>query len=333
MLNGTSTIDPAGSDEFYWYAPGADSVDVQLAGDGVWRPTSRELDPNGAPGFRLDLDGPEASRGGVPLAYGSNPFLIRVDGGAPQDGGSVYVGDAGAWLDVYDPAVYSAVVTGTPNPAAEVPGPVPFQVSTALARATGIIASLTAGVIHPAGRATDEFKVHGPVVRLAVNHRPVTDVDAVQRLDRDGAVHPLDGWRLRGDSVELRRAPASTWHPLRGDVGLACSDDEVVRVDYRFASTIGPSTREAVIYLARQFYLRSTGAKCELPTRTTSVTREGVSIQIENSQEYLDKGMTGVVAVDQWLATVRRPGGYGGRAAVYTPEAPVPLTVAYSANL
>lgn len=45
------------------------------------------------------------------------------------------------------------------------------------------------------------------------------------------------------------------------------------------------------------------GGKCRLPSRATSVAREGVNIVLANPEEYLQEGLTGIPEVDQWITT------------------------------
>lgn len=45
------------------------------------------------------------------------------------------------------------------------------------------------------------------------------------------------------------------------------------------------------------------GGKCRLPSRATSVTREGVNIVLASPEEYLQEGLTGVPEIDQWIST------------------------------
>lgn len=43
------------------------------------------------------------------------------------------------------------------------------------------------------------------------------------------------------------------------------------------------------------------GDECDLPTRVSSITRQGLSISMQSIQELLQAGLTGVPIVDQWV--------------------------------
>lgn len=54
--------------------------------------------------------------------------------------------------------------------------------------------------------------------------------------------------------------------------------------------------------LASQRYLQCLGdKKCELPTNTTSVTRQGVTVQMADPAEVIGQGLTGLPDVDAWV--------------------------------
>jgi hypothetical protein len=110
--------------------------------------------------------------------------------------------------------------------------------------------------------------------------------------------------------------------PLWRTNGVCGPEQTVYRVTYRMASTITRGARQALLDYARQVWLALVGSdECALPDRTTSVTREGVGIELLTPQDYLDRGRTGLPQVDEWLAQVNpkralRPSG------VYTPDSP-----------
>jgi hypothetical protein len=72
------------------------------------------------------------------------------------------------------------------------------------------------------------------------------------------------------------------------------------------------------IELARDMY--GIG-KCRLPKRVSSVTRQGVTVDIVDSLDILERGGTGLTSVDLWLRAVN-PEALPQRAGVWSPDLP-----------
>jgi len=100
-----------------------------------------------------------------------------------------------------------------------------------------------------------------------------------------------------------------------------------VEVDYSFGQEPPPEGVHAAAVLACEIALACNpesaagGAKCRLPKRVQSVTRQGVSLAFVDPFDFLDKGKTGVLEVDLFLQAVN-PGGNASRPAVYSPDLP-----------
>jgi len=61
--------------------------------------------------------------------------------------------------------------------------------------------------------------------------------------------------------------------------------------------------RAAKIY-AREQCLRAMGQPNQLPTRVTSISRQGVSAVVLDLMDFISQGRTGVADVDQWIKSV-----------------------------
>lgn len=247
------------------------------------------------------------------------------------------------WLNPADPAVRAGVVSGIygKEPHSEHGHPTPpvgeiDVIREALAVASDILTPLTAYRIHPAGVAVEEFRATARAHRLTTNYGPVRNVLTVEKIAEDCApVLVLDGWCLSGDSLFARESSG-------GDGGGGAfgsltqwwcgtrDQAQVLRVTYQFGSTITTSARRAVLWLAHQFWLESSGCdecgECELPERTTSITREGIGYTMLDPQSFLSEGKTGIPKVDLWISTVNprrslRPVG------IYSPDSPPPVNV------
>lgn len=241
------------------------------------------------------------------------------------------------WLNPLDPAVRSAVVSGIWGKEPHSPNGHPVQqepeeidiISSSLAVAASILTPLTAYRIHSAGTAVEDFQVTPKAHRLSMNYAPVRHVISVERVTMDDIVTVTEPWRLMGNDIRFQE-PVRYWTGYRG---LLCGDQretDRIRVTYQFGSTITASARRAVLWLAHQFWLEAAGCddcgECQLPGRTTSVQREGVSFTLLDPQDYLREGKTGVPSVDLWLSTVNprralRPAG------AYTPDSPPPENI------
>ena len=72
--------------------------------------------------------------------------------------------------------------------------------------------------------------------------------------------------------------------------------------EYQRGLPTPPGAARMVGRLASQRYLQCLGdKKCELPTNTTSVTRQGVTVQMADPAEVIGQGLTGLPDVDAWV--------------------------------
>lgn len=243
------------------------------------------------------------------------------------------------WLDPLSPPVRSAVVSGgwgkEPHSVHYLPPPTDEDeidvISAALEVASNILTPLTGFRIHPAGFAEEDFLGTPRLRRLSPSLGPLRAVVSLDWVLDGGVTEEVTvPWVLHGDTIRIRgNRELDAWDRIPSPV-LVCSsrgEEEQIRLNYRFGSTITASARRAVLMLAHQFWLEtaqcSECGECELPTRTTTVTREGISYTMLDPQDYLDRGKTGLPSVDLWIATVnprratRAPG-------VWSPDAPPP---------
>jgi len=153
------------------------------------------------------------------------------------------------------------------------------------------------------------------VVWLA--HGPVVAVDEV----RIGGV-PVEDFTLLGTN-RLVRQPPERW-PACQFLGSDVDDDDVLVVDYDWGIPVDAFGAAAIAAYACELLKACQGKDCALPERLTSVTRQGVSFVIEASQDWLDKGRTGVPLLDQWLTAVN-PEALKRPASVRSPDLVAPV--------
>lgn len=107
---------------------------------------------------------------------------------------------------------------------------------------------------------------------------------------------------------------------LDGQAWDVCSGSTVVTYQHGEPPPLG-GVQAAVtlgIELARDFF--GIG-KCRLPKRITSITRQGVTVDIADSLDILERGGTGLTSVDLWLRAVN-PEARPQRAGVWSPDVP-----------
>jgi hypothetical protein len=119
----------------------------------------------------------------------------------------------------------------------------------------------------------------------------------VLSVELDGTPMPDMDWRLDNHRY-LVRLDGESW-PVCQD--LAYLTDPSFAVVYVPGLAVPEGGRLAAGVLSCQMARRYCGAKCDLPTNTTSVSRQGVSITVDPQA-----GNTGLWLVDQWAEVVNR---------------------------
>lgn len=232
------------------------------------------------------------------------------------------------FLDPGDPRVLPSIVSGKwcADPTATLdPAIDPDSVVMALDIASSILLRLSGFLIHPAGVAEDEYIVSPPVRRLTPNFRPIREVRGITVVGADcEVIDGLDGCIIGQDIYFPRRC---TYEQFLYALCTCVPEIDHIRVCYEFGSTITAAARRAVIQLAHEILAECLGdvvpelSDCQLPERVTSVSREGLSYQILDPQQFLERGRTGVSSVDLWLSTIN-PTGAKRPSGVWTPDAP-----------
>lgn len=129
-------------------------------------------------------------------------------------------------------------------------------------------------------------------------------------------------------SVTINGVPFTSYNLTRsgwleridGESWDVCSGATVVNYRHGEPPPLG-GVQAAVtlaIELARDFYGLG---KCRLPKRVSTVTRQGVTVDIVDSLDILKEGGTGLTSVDLWLRAVN-PEARPQRAGVWSPDLP-----------
>jgi len=142
-------------------------------------------------------------------------------------------------------------------------------------------------------------------VRLARRAGTITSVTV------DGEVLAPTAYRL-SRSGWLERIDGGLWNVCAGETVIV----------YTFGQPPPSGGRAAAVQLAIELARDFHNLKgCRLPQRTTSVTRQGVTIDIADPMEFLKDGGVGIVSVDTWIKSVN-PGNRAQAGTVWSPDLP-----------
>lgn len=130
---------------------------------------------------------------------------------------------------------------------------------------------------------------------------PVSEIVEVQI---DGLVVDTNGYRLDGD--RLVRIGA-TW-PVSQDLGVAAGGANTWTVQYRRGREVPPVLQNAAGLFACEIAKARSGGSCALPARITSVSRQGVDVQLLQVEDFLEKGLTGYEQVDMVIRALNPSG-------------------------
>lgn len=146
-----------------------------------------------------------------------------------------------------------------------------------------------------------------PESRIKLRGRPVTKIHSVRT--RDGRILSEGSYYLVDHST-LQAAAGVPWTPCN------------VEITYTYGSPIPAAGKMAARTLAIEFAKLWAGDEdCALPQRVTSISRQGVSYTLLDSQDFIDDMRTGLYAVDLFLKSVN-PDKARARARVFTPDVP-----------
>lgn len=146
-----------------------------------------------------------------------------------------------------------------------------------------------------------------PESRIKLRGRPVTKIHSVRNMS--GEIINPDLYYLVDHST-LQAAAGIPWTPCN------------VEVTYTYGSPIPTAGKMAARTLAMEFAkLWSGDDDCMLPQRITSLSRQGVSYTLLDSQDFIDDLRTGLYAIDLFLKSVN-PDKARARARVFSPDAP-----------
>lgn len=135
----------------------------------------------------------------------------------------------------------------------------------------------------------------------------------------DGEVLPQAGNYEVWNRNLLVRMGGQQW-PLCQDMTKPTTEPGTWSVTYERGRAVPAGGRRAMAELAAEIIKACTpGAKCQLPTRVQSISREGITMSIIDNFDFLEKGRTGIASIDLWLNAVN-PKGVRSPMRVYSPD-------------
>jgi hypothetical protein len=142
---------------------------------------------------------------------------------------------------------------------------------------------------------------HGRAYDLGRHVRRVLEV-VVDGVVLDPSTYRLDRHRW------LIRTDGHMW-PSCQDVWKAVTETGTWAVTFERGRPVPDVARDAAASLATEVYRARCGSGvCRLPRRASQVARKDVTIQLVDATAFLDKGRTGLVEVDLFLAAVNPKG-------------------------
>lgn len=145
------------------------------------------------------------------------------------------------------------------------------------------------------------------------------DALTVVEVDVAGVVLEPDAYRL--ENGFLVRLDGGTW-PCCQDLGAAVGEADTFSVTITYGATPPQVGLEAAKVLTSELVRSCIPSEtCSLPSRVTSITRQGVSMVMLDPMNFLDNGRTGLYAVDLFLSTVN-PGGFRRPSSAWSPDLP-----------
>lgn len=134
----------------------------------------------------------------------------------------------------------------------------------------------------------------------------------------DGVVLPATAYRV-DDRRMLVRTDGGDWPPCQ-QLGMPDTAVDTFSVTYRRGVMPDKAGQLALTVLAVEMAKACSGdKKCALPSRVTSIVREGITYDLLDNLDVFERGRTGLPRVDMWLAAVN-PHAARAPMRVYSPD-------------
>jgi hypothetical protein len=164
----------------------------------------------------------------------------------------------------------------------------------------------------------DGLWLYPPGVNVRLGHHqgpvgiqlPMSPIGTVTQILEDGVLLAPTAYRV-SRSGWVTRIDGRSWN--------TCMD--TTTITYTFGEPPPGAGVDAAVDLAIERAALSRGEECAWPRTVTSVTRQGLTMEIANPLDFLADGRTGLPGVDMWLAAVN-PTSRAQRGRVWSPDIP-----------
>jgi hypothetical protein len=147
-------------------------------------------------------------------------------------------------------------------------------------------------------------------------------VSSVTSVKVDGILVPPSAYRV-DDHRELVRTDGGTCWPRCQNLSLPGTAAGTFEVSYLRGTPVPAGGLAAAGVYACEVLKACIGGPCRLPARVQTISREGVTIAVQDTLDFLDKGLTGIPEVDAWIRAVN-PGRLQAYSQVYSVDVEVP---------
>ncbi|QEM41558.1 head-to-tail adaptor [Gordonia phage Forza] len=154
---------------------------------------------------------------------------------------------------------------------------------------------------------------------VSLEGRPVIGVASVV-LSRTGMADIEVAYELENKHrLRFTGNPQYTYPLCGGKIWLS--------VTYTYGSPPSAELQAAIDILAKEILLGYTDPdECNLPDTVVSITRQGISMQMLNAKDFLDRGRVGITTIDHALSRIN-PEGVRRKSRVYSVNKPPPRRV------
>jgi hypothetical protein len=153
-------------------------------------------------------------------------------------------------------------------------------------------------------------------------------VNSIVRVTVDGETLPATGSYFVLDQMWLIRTDTTACWPSCSDQNLYPGDPNAFEVTYLRGREVPIALAQATSGLACEFARACLGLPCRLPSRITSLSRQGVTVSFADISDVLKNGLSGLWELDQ-LIMAYNPYGLKGPTRMYSPDLQVPRQVTW----
>jgi hypothetical protein len=160
--------------------------------------------------------------------------------------------------------------------------------------------------LYPPGMNVHLGHFQGPVALQL----PMSPIGAVTEVREDGVLLASFAYRV-SRSGWVTRLDGRSWN--------TCMD--TTTITYTYGEPPPGGGVDAAVELGIELAAYGRGEQCAWPRTVTSVSRQGLSMEIANPLDFIADGRTGLPGVDMWLGAVN-PQARGQRGRVWSPDIP-----------